>query len=176
MLSWGWGFDNKKSNMNKLNEWGFRYTWYMPLINQRDTWLIWLRYAWDMTEIWLRHALDMPELCLRDAWDMPYMTHMTDTCGWDMSEICLRGAIIKKTENFGKNSLMGGGGVKFCFKTVQFQFGSFENPGLFKNVPIWFEGGSSLIGNFSQFFPFFLWWLPLVFDDIKIEIKVWAHY
>ena len=117
MLSWGWGFDNKKSNMNKLNEWGFRYTWYMPLINQRDTWLIWLRYAWDMTEIWLRHALDMPELCLRDAWDMPYMTHMTDTCGWDMSEICLRGAIIKKNGKFWEK-FPNGGGDKIFFKKV----------------------------------------------------------
>ena len=155
MLSWGWGFDNKKSNMNKLNEWGFRYTWYMPLINQRDTWLIWLRYAWDMTEIWLRHALDMPELCLRDAWDMPYMTHMTDTCGWDMSEICLRGAIIKK-----KHGKIWGKFPNFNLGTLNIKGGG---SAIFKNV--WNSKKSEIseayLGIFPKFFRFFLWWLPL---------------
>ena len=41
----------------------------------------------------------------------------------------IRGAIIKKkTEKFGKNSLMGGRG-KFFSKKSQFQFGNFEHPG-----------------------------------------------
>ena len=35
----------------------------------------------------------------------------------------------KKTEKFGENSLVGGGGLKFFSKKSQFQFGNFENPG-----------------------------------------------
>ena len=54
--------------------------------------------------------------------------------------VYLRGAIIKKTEQFGKNSLMGGRGVNFFSKKSQFQFGNFEHPGegsqFFKNVLI----------------------------------------
>ena len=45
----------------------------------------------------------------------------------------IRGAIIKKMEKFGKNSLIGGGplpeGVRFFSKKSQYQFGNFENPG-----------------------------------------------
>ena len=68
-------------------DWGFRYTWYMPLINRNDNWFIWLRYAWDMTEIWLRPAWDMPEKCSWYAWAK------SEIClkyAWDIPEICLR--------------------------------------------------------------------------------------
>ena len=52
--------------------------------------------------------------------------------------LAIRGAIIKKTEKFGKNSLLGGG--DFFSKKSQFQFGNFENP-----------GGGSQFPKISQF-------------------------
>ena len=47
----------------------------------------------------------------------------------EKSSISLRGAIIKKKGKMGKNSLMGGGGVKIKKIKSQFQFGNFENRG-----------------------------------------------
>ena len=64
---------------------------------------------------------------------------------------------LKKMGKFGKNSQRGG--LKKTDENSQFQFGNIKNPGGGLNFSKMSElskgGGSSLIGNFSQIFPFF---------------------